>query len=32
VIFVDAIPMTTRGKTDQGALRSLVLAHDGKRA
>jgi long-chain acyl-CoA synthetase len=30
VIFVDAIPMTVRGKTDHSALRSLVLAHDGK--
>jgi long-chain acyl-CoA synthetase len=30
VIFVDAIPMTVRGKTDHLALRSLVLAHNGK--
>ena len=30
VIFVDAIPMTVRGKTDHPALRSLVLAHDAR--
>jgi len=32
VLFVDAIPITARGKTDHAALRSLVLAHDGKHA
>ena len=32
VIFADAIPMTVRGKTDERALRALVLAHDGQRA
>jgi long-chain acyl-CoA synthetase len=31
VIFVDAIPMSVRGKTDERALRALVLAHDGQR-
>ena len=30
VIFVDAIPTTARGKTDERALRSLALAHNGK--
>ena len=32
VIFVDAIPTTARGKTDERALRSLALAHNGKEA
>jgi long-chain acyl-CoA synthetase len=31
VIFIDAIPMTARGKTDERALRALVLAEDGQR-
>jgi acyl-CoA synthetase (AMP-forming)/AMP-acid ligase II len=32
VIFVDAIPMTERGKTDERAVRALILANDSKPA
>ena len=32
VIFVDAIPMTQRGKTDERAVRARILANDGKPA